>query len=473
MQPILLLSLAAVFITTVSAIFFGFRLQVQSRQSRLLQQRLEEQLQLKTESVTRVESLREQLVLLSSDIAKITSLYEESRRAQYQAEKQVELMQQRLESNLKSMEDWEKARSESIQHAKAAIFEIGNQLSTKLIEEHKRESQESKKESQETLQTTTAKLHEQYEGLVKFIGSLETKVNDSTDTVDLVRRSLLSPVGAGSLAEITLENIFKASGLTAGRDYMMQYAIADQGDGRMRPDAVVFLPAGRIMIIDSKASKFFLEIAETEEGKERELYDKLKTTIRTHLKSLSGKDYKEAIRGQLEKQHQENAVTQISMVMFLPSESALEKIHNADPEFQQKAWEADILPLGPSGIVNFLSVIRFQIAEERQAKNYDIICEEVRKLLSGMSVMFDHAQKIGKGLQSAATHYDKFAGSFNGNLLPKARNLQKLGIHLPQNKSLPASLERYQLISTQSMTLIEGDVEEVSQEEQEMPQLAE
>lgn len=454
---------------------YAEQLQLQVDQQRLarreLQERLEEQLQVKTESVTRAETLREQNALMSAEVERITLQNETEKQARYEAEKQTELMHQRLEGIQKRMEDWETSKSESVQHAKAAIFEIGNQLSVKLIEEHKRETQESKKESQDAVGETTAKLQEQYENLIKFIGSLESKVNDSADTVDIVRRSLLSPSGAGSLAEITLENIFKASGLTANRDYVMQYSISDTGDGKLRPDAVVFLPAGKIMVVDSKASKFFLELGEAKhEDKERAIYDKMKGTIRNHLKSLSGKDYKEAIRNQIQKQQHDTAVTHISTIMFLPSESALEKIHIADPEFQQKAWEADIIPLGPSGIVNFLSHIRFQISEERQAKNYEIICDEVRKLLSGMAVMHEHALRIGKGLQSAATHYDKFAGSFNANLLPKARNIQKLGINLPQNKSLPAALERYQLISTHSMTLIEGEMEETSAET-DIPQL--
>jgi DNA recombination protein RmuC len=421
------------------------------QEQRDLQERLEEHLQAATESVTRAENLREQNALLAADIAKTHRLYEEAKQARHEAEKHAQLAEERTHAIQKRMDDWEKAQAASIQHAKAAIFEIGSQLSVKLIEDHKRETQESKKESQEAVDETTNKLHEQYESLVKFIGSLETKVNDSVETSDIVRRALLSPTGAGGLAEITLENIFKASGLTAGRDYVMQYSIADSGDGRLRPDAVVFLPAGKIMVVDSKASKFFLELAEaTQEGREKDIYDRMKITIRNHLKSLSGKDYKEAIRAQLHKQRTDSAITHISTIMFLPSESALEKIHIADPEFQQKAWEADILPLGPSGIVNFLHHIRFQISEER----------EVRKLLAGMSVMYEHARKIGNGLQTAATNYDKFAGSFNSTLLPKARTIQKLGINLPQNKNLPPALERYQFIQTQNITLIEGEMEE-------------
>ena len=59
--------------------------------------------------------------------------------------------------------------------------------------------------------------------------------------------------------------------------------------------------------------------------------------------------------------------------------------------------------------------------------------------------------------KNATNNYDKFAASFNSSLIPKARNLEKLGINLQKNKSLPSSLERLTVISSNKVALIDVD----------------
>ncbi|KJW01943.1 rmuC family protein [Orientia tsutsugamushi str. Sido] len=44
------------------------------------------------------------------------------------------------------------------------------------------------------------------------------------------------------LAEITLENILKASGLRVKYDFIMQCNLTDENNMRLRPDALIFLP---------------------------------------------------------------------------------------------------------------------------------------------------------------------------------------------------------------------------------------
>lgn len=400
---------------------------------------------------------------LEKQLSVAQQLCEEEKTARFEAEKQLELAQQRYAEMQRRMEDWQKSREDALQHAKAAIFEVGNQLSGKLIEDHKRQTDEAKKESEEKVKQNTGQLREQMQMLEQHVASLKGKVDESAGTMDIVKRSLLSPVGAGSLAEITLENIFAASGLVKDRDFVMQYTISDNGEGnRLRPDAVVFLPAGRVMVVDSKASKFFLELAQAEEELEKqEIYGKIKATMRNHLKALAAKDYKEAVKNQLKKLDRAN-ISHISTIMFLPSESALEKLLVADPEFHGKALEAEIIPAGPAGIVNILSIARFHIAEEHQLKNYENILEEVRKLLSSINVMYEHAERMGKAVQNAASYYDKFAASFNSRLLLRAKNIQHLGVSAQQNKPLPLPLGRYQLVAESRPDIIEGEAEETN-----------
>ncbi|MFN7038576.1 MAG: DNA recombination protein RmuC [Alphaproteobacteria bacterium] len=408
---------------------------------------------------SKIEYLNDYSLKLEKDLNILNEKYELSNAAKYEAETQAEISRERLLEMQKRMEDWDKARHESLQHAKAAIFEVGSSLSSKLIEEHRRETEEARLKSHESIRETSEKLNSQFENIVKSMASLHSQVKESKDTVDIVKRALLSPGGAGSLAEITLENILKASGLTIGQDFIMQYSVnVNDSSLKLRPDAIIFLPDGNVMIIDSKASKFFLELASASSDiQEKYIYEKLRNTMRTHLRSLSSKDYLEAVRNHLKSIKNDFRIKNISTIMFLPSETALEKLHYADKDFIQKAWEINIFPAGPVGIINILNHAKFQITEDKQFENSQLIIDEVRKLLSSITVLSDHAKKMGNAIQSVANNYDKFAASFNSNLLSKSYNLQKMGIDLQLNKSLPQALDRYQIVAT-NIAYIEAEL---------------
>lgn len=404
-----------------------------------------------------VKNLKEQLKKITSELTEINLLYLALNEKKITIEKELIISKCLLEESNRKIEEWHRTKDEAMQYAKAAIFEVGNQLSTKLIEEHKRETTDAQKNNKETINETTTKLNQQFQNLVNIVNIINSQVQESKDNVDLVKKALLCPLGSGSLAEITLENILKSSNLIANIDFIMQYSINDNLENyHLRPDAIIFLPSNNIMVIDSKASKFFLELGLDPENKE--IIAKLKSSMRNHLKELSAKDYKEAVRFSLNKTSFNKEINHISSIMFLPTEMALEKIQSYDPEFMQKAWELGIFPAGPISIINILSHAKFMISEEKQQHNHEIIIEEVRKLLSSISIVFDHMKKLGHNIKNSASNYDKLAGSFNSNILSKIRNIQKLGVNPPSNKKINAYLERYQIVSTSDVIIDAQDL---------------
>jgi DNA recombination protein RmuC len=356
--------------------------------------------------------------------------------------------------------DYEKLKVESMQLAKSALFDLGKDLSKQLIELHKQENEQSKKESQDNIAKTTEKLNQEFEKIVQSVAILSHEVHQSKSAVDVVKQALLNPSGAGALAEITLENILKNSCLREGTDFIMQYHI-NLREGKFRPDAVVFLPGDNIMIIDAKASKFLLEIAAADE-KDKSIYaESFVKTMNNHLKQLSLKDYRDSIQ-----QHfTANAlkVNHIVTLMFLPSEHAVEQITNLDKNFIERAWDLNVFPVGPSGLINMLSFAKFQISDQMREENYKLILEEVKKILSSIGTLAEYSKKFGSNLQNMVSSYDKFAASFNRNFLSKAKHLQKLGIEPSGNKNVAAALERFQLVSS-AIEMLELEAEDVSVE---------
>lgn len=393
--------------------------------------------------------------VLSETIDSLTHEKANTEKLLYETQKNLELKIQEIQVLELRAKDWEASKNESITQAKAAIFETASKLTEQLLEQHKTET----KEAEQRVSETAKALQNQFESIVKNVAVLNNDIKVSKDTVDYIKTALLSPSGAGSLAEITLENILKASGLEPERDFFMQYSfsVGNASSERLRPDAVVFLPGNNMLLIDSKASKYFLELFDqTKSEEERKVIEEqLKNTMNNHLKNLKNKEYKEFLL----EHFKDRKINHISAVMFLPSETSIEKLSSICKDFMQKAWEKDIFPMGPTGLINALVYAKFQIAAVKQSENQKVILDEVRKLLSSLMVVHEHARKVGTSIHAVCNNFDKFAASFNSNLLPKARNIEKLGVST-QTKTLPGALDRLTVISTEKSKLIEAESEE-------------
>ena len=206
-------------------------------------------------------------------------------------------------------------------------------------------------------------------------------------------------------------------------------------------------------MIDSKASKFFVELeqqyhnGEQSRDEQKKKEELLKKTMQQHLKDLTHRDYKQAMLDQMEKYERNAHNCHVTVLMFLPSECAVERIRSADSSFEEKAWQSHIIPVGPSGLVNALSQSRMMIAGAKQEENTQKIIAEVKKLLVSIGRMYDLSDSLGKSIKSSFEKYDKFAASFNSNFLVKARNLNSYGIEHAQQQGL-TKLNRYQVITT-------------------------
>lgn len=412
-----------------------------------LQGKCEHFLEEKATALTRLEAVQAQCQLSETKYKEAESLRNNAIQEKFEALQQVERMKQEVLSMRERMQDWEKTKEESLKSAKEAMFTTGSDL--------------FRKEAEALHQKTS----ENFQAVVQSVASLNDRVSKNVHTVDTLWRTLASPGTAGNFTEFGLENTFKRYGLEPGRDFVTQHSVAGENSGtKLRPDAVVFLPGNNLLVIDCKASKFFLELAEVEgTPQEAERLEQLKRTMQEHLKSLASKGYREAVKDYYNITGRKEKPGHILTIMFVQSEAAIEKIYKADPTFRQKAEEQEIILSGPTGLAGLMSFARYDITNERQLKNQETIMEEIGKLLSSLETVVGHALKVGKGLESAAGHYEKFARSINSNLLPKARRINNLGVALPSNKQLPVNMPIYHVFADTS-PVIEGEAQDVAEE---------
>ncbi|NQV20697.1 MAG: DNA recombination protein RmuC, partial [Rhodospirillales bacterium] len=321
---------------------------------------------------------------------------EEMRTTLQGAENKVARADQQVADMRGQMTDWEKTRKEYIEAAKAGALETARELSNKLLEDHKRETNAAKKENEER----TKKIHDEFEKIVGSVASLSDQVGESRKTMDNVHRALSNPGEAGQFAEIGLENQLKNFGLEPGLDFSMQHTIAgDGGEGILRPDAVVFLPGESVMVIDSKASKFLLDLSQADDAMAEEAaYQSLANTMREHLKGLASKNYQNAVTAGYRAAGHGGKLRHVVSVMYLPSDGTLEHLLRIDPDFKRRAQKSDIIVVGPSGLTALIAVARLNINSGRQAENQALIVDGTRAFLEAVSTALEHMDKVGKGI---------------------------------------------------------------------------
>lgn len=387
--------------------------------------------------------------------------------ARVAAERGAAAAQAELAAIQTRLADFERLRKEMTDAAKGAVSETAAQVSSKLLDDHKRESNEAKQETEDRVRRVSDTLLKQVAEVAQLVAVLGDRVGKTGGEMELLMRAVTSPGGAGELAEVSLANTLQSFGLEVGRDFVLQQTTVDEETGRrLRPDAVVFLPTHTVLVIDCKASKFMLEIAK-HEGTEQEAaaYDGLARTMNQHLRALAEKDYRNAVHAACKQAGRDDP--NIISLMYLPNEAALERLRRADAEFFQHAREAQIIPAGPAGLYSALLMASTEIRRLRQMENQQEIVDKTRAVLESLGVVLSHAARTGAGLKNAVDNFMKFTGSINQRLLPRVRGLARLGVEPP--KPLPQSLPSFAVQIAEESTLIEVEPESAPEPELQLP----
>jgi DNA recombination protein RmuC len=426
--------------------------------------------------LTRAGSARERIVAQTRlaeaerTIAALSAERDDARAAEAAASRELAASHQRLHDHGEQVADFARLKEEFLTVTRATVLTTGQELSSKLLADHKLESEAAKLQSEAQVKQAAEHLLKQVEQVTATVAQLHGRVTIDGQRIETVMRALSSPGGAGQFAEVGLANTLKSFGLQEDRDFALQHTTADSETGRrLRPDAVVFLPGNNVLVIDCKASKFLLDIAEAE-GTEAEAgaYQNLARTMNLHLKALAEKDYASAIVAAYRKAGFNDPIARVLSVMYLPNEGAIEKLHSIDPGFTQRAANVQIIPAGPAGLACIIGFASTEISLSRQIENREQIVETTRALLDAVTIVLGHAIGVGRGIKVAAEGFEKLARSVNRTLLPRGRKLAQLGVQ--PGKPLPGNLAAYQVMTTESD--LDGESEEIVEPQPELTLLA-
>jgi DNA recombination protein RmuC len=224
----------------------------------------------------------------------------------------------------------------------------------------------------------------------------------------------------GNWGELVLENVLDRSGLELGKDYKREVSITTE-DGRQRPDAIVYLPQGKHLIIDAKVSlNAYTRYVNAEDESVRAIALKEHVqAIGNRIKELADRDY-----------YKLPGLNSPDMVfMFIPIESAFVEALKADETLFQKAIENNVLVATPTTLLTSLNIVRQLWRYEDQNKHTAALANKAEAVFKKLNTFLGSFEKIKKGLESATDAYVTAEGqlvSGKGNLVKQVGEFKNL-----------------------------------------------
>lgn len=400
------------------------RLRGELESARVEAVRLEERLRAQVEEVNRLEAeetgqeaenddLRKTVGRLEAERSALSARMEEQARA---AEAKLALLE---EARGRMAEAFQALSREALEaNSKTFLHLAGETLGQKsqAIDHVVQPLKDSLGKVESVMREIEAKREGAYGTLTEQVRSLsEAQARLEGETANLVK-ALRQPQVRGRWGEIQLRRVVELAGMIEHVDFEEQVTVTG-GEGRLRPDLVVSLPNGRIVVVDAKVPlEAYLEAVEArDEALRQDLMKAHSRQVREHVSKLAAKDYwKQFDR------------TPDFVVLFLPGESFMSAAAGTDLELIEFGAKNRVLLATPTTLLALLKAVAYGWNQEAVTRNAKAISDTGRELIDRLKAFLAHLQGVRKGLKNAEEAYNSAVGSLEARVLTSARRLAAL-----------------------------------------------
>jgi DNA recombination protein RmuC len=228
------------------------------------------------------------------------------------------------------------------------------------------------------------------------------------------------PKTRGRWGELQLRNVLEQCGLAEHTDFVTEHSV-DTEDGRLRPDAIVKVPGNKILVIDAKVSlNAYQDAFEAADDDARALaLGAHVQSMRGHIQTLGAKSYQSQF---------DEAPDYV--LMFVPGEHFIAAALERDPGLWDFAFERRVLLASPTNLVAIARTIAQVWRQDGLAREAREIGKMGTDIYERIRVAAEHLKRVGGGLQSAVSNYNKFVGSFERNVQSAAKRLRDKGVEI-------------------------------------------
>lgn len=331
-----------------------------------------------------------------------------------------------------------------LEHMQARMATEFENIANRLLSQRGRELNEQQQEKLGTiLKPLQERIHEfeeqvrkayDSEGRERFalkqeIGRLVEQNQRLSQEADNLTKALKGDTQTqGAWGEMILEKLLENSGLVRGQEYSMQESTTQADGSRLRPDAVVMLPDGKHLVIDSKVSLVHYErfSASTDEAERSRLLKQHVDSMRSHAKGLGEKDYTRLY-----------GIGSVDFVlMFVPLEPAFLLALRERPEIFQEAYDRQVVMVTHTTLMATLRTIHGIWKNERISRNHMEIADRAGALYEKFVGFTDDLIKVGQQLDTAKRSYSEAMNKLSegrGNLVRQVELLKELGAKTNKN----------------------------------------
>jgi DNA recombination protein RmuC len=372
------------------------------------------------------QALQQQVTRLSSDFAALESVNrhlrdELERQKHWIDERTAQFEQKVLAAATKLMEERGKA-----------FTELNKKEVDAVVAPFKEELEKFRKRVDDIHTADTAARGRLDERIVSLT-SLNKSVSEQAER--LVKALTVSSKSSGDWGETILEKILEDSGLRKDRDYKLQQPIKGAKGEDYRPDAILYLPDQRQLVVDSKVSnKAWTEYCAAEDGARRDaaLKEHL-ASLRAHIKGLSAKNYAGS----------PDLKTVDFVLMFVPVEAALLTALVKDDALYSDAYAQRIILVTPTTL---MAVVRMALGLwtfQTRMESVEQIVEVGRKLYEKFVNFAETFVDVGRTIADSHDAFEKAKGQLStgrGNAVRLAEQLIELGVTPSAGKAMPVDL---------------------------------
>jgi DNA recombination protein RmuC len=349
-------------------------------------------------------------------------------------ERNVQEKIQLLQESREELKNQFQTLAQDILEQKSKVFaeqnqsSIGNLLNP--IREKFTEFQQKVTELREQGIEHRAELKTQIENLSNLNERLSAEANS------LVKALKGSSKTQGDWGELLLEQILESAGLRKGEQFQVQQTHSGEQDGetrKFRPDVILNLPEGKHLVVDSKVSlRDYSDYSAASDDAERDTALKQHlNAVQNHIRDLSTRKY----------QNLYDLQSVDFVIMFVPIEPAYIVALAHDSNLWQKAWEQNVLLVGPSTLLFVVRTVAELWRQEQQNRNAQTIADRGAELYDKLSAFVKDLEDTGRNIDRAKASYDeayKKLATGRGNAIRQAEMLRDLGVK--STKQLPSQL---------------------------------